>query len=127
MIEKVCSFFEQPAFVDRVAVAVAAELEKLLDGYGAMDESVDLWEFAECEPAEALVGGAIAGAVQVADLLEAEPDALGGVDDREAAQDALLVSAFPRAAFGWADQPMRLVVAKSGRRHAGAVRHLTDR
>jgi hypothetical protein len=88
VVEKVGSFLEQSALVDRVAAAVAAELEKLLDGGGAEDQTVDLGELAERESAESLVCGAVARAEEVGDLLEAEADTLRSVDNRQTPEDA---------------------------------------
>jgi hypothetical protein len=88
-------------------LAVAAEAQEGFDGGGAVDELVDLRDLVEREAAQAFVGGAVARAEEVFDLAEAEADALGGVDDRETAQDCGLVTAFARVAVGRVPQNSR--------------------
>jgi hypothetical protein len=48
-----------------------------------LDQVLDLGELVDREDAEAFVCGSRARPVESADLVEGEPDALGGDDDRE--------------------------------------------
>lgn len=108
-------------------MAVAAEAQECLDGGGAVDELLDFGELSEREASEPFVRGAVAGAEQVFDFVEAEADPLGGVDDREAAQDRGLVAAFASVAFGRVDQAASFVVAHAAGAHPGLGGELADR
>jgi hypothetical protein len=57
VVEQLGALLEQAALVDRFALAVAAELQQLLDGRCAEDQFVDLGELAKRKPPESFVGG----------------------------------------------------------------------
>ena len=80
---------EEPADVGAVAVAMAGDFEPVLDGLCPRDQGLDARELlvGECAVVAAGITVGAVGSGEDADLVEAEPCALGDIDDREAVQD----------------------------------------
>jgi hypothetical protein len=63
---------EEPADVERLALAGAGDLEPAANRLCAFDEAVDLRQLVRGERSEPLGGGLVGGAEQVPDLLQRE-------------------------------------------------------